>query len=85
MSQERRPESVKTSGEFERIDEAAAAVRVRCGDEVPDVAIVLGSGLGGFAEAGVRGGLSSWLLVLAVWLARYPPPPTTRARARRTR
>ena len=40
-----------SAGEFERIDEAAAAVRVRCGDEAPDVAIVLGSGLGGFADS----------------------------------
>ena len=38
------------SGELERIDEAAAAVRARC-DEPPDVAIVLGSGLGAFAES----------------------------------
>ena len=38
------------SGELERIDEAAAAVRDRCG-EVPDVAIVLGSGLGAFADS----------------------------------
>jgi purine-nucleoside phosphorylase len=40
-----------SAGEFERIDEAAAAVRQRCGDDVPDVAIVLGSGLGGFADS----------------------------------
>jgi purine-nucleoside phosphorylase len=38
------------SDELARIDEAAAAVRARCGDDVPDVAIVLGSGLGAFAE-----------------------------------
>jgi purine-nucleoside phosphorylase len=33
----------------ERVDEAVAAVRKRAGDLVPDVAIVLGSGLGDFA------------------------------------
>jgi purine-nucleoside phosphorylase len=33
----------------ERVDEAVAAVRKRAGDVVPDVAIVLGSGLGDFA------------------------------------
>ena len=37
-------------GELERVDEAAAAVRARCGD-TPDVAIVLGSGLGDFADS----------------------------------
>ena len=37
-----------SAGELERVDEAAAAVRARCGDP-PDVAIVLGSGLGDFA------------------------------------
>jgi len=35
--------------QFDRVEEAAAAVRVRCG-ETPRVAIVLGSGLGDFAE-----------------------------------
>jgi purine-nucleoside phosphorylase len=39
-----------TGGELERIDEAAAAVRARCG-EVPEVAVVLGSGLGAFADS----------------------------------
>lgn len=34
---------------LERVDEAVAAVRTRSGDAVPDVAIVLGSGLGDFA------------------------------------
>ena len=38
------------SGELERIDEAAAAIRARGGD-VPEVAIVLGSGLGAFADS----------------------------------
>jgi purine-nucleoside phosphorylase len=38
------------SDELERIDEAAAAVRARC-EEPPDVAIVLGSGLGAFADS----------------------------------
>ena len=40
-----------SGSELERLDEAAAAVRARCGDEVPDVAIVLGSGLGDFADS----------------------------------
>ena len=35
---------------FERAEEAAAAVRARCG-EAPQTAVVLGSGLGGFADA----------------------------------
>ena len=39
-----------SGGELERIDEAAAAVRARCG-EVPEVAIVLGSGLGAFGDS----------------------------------
>jgi purine-nucleoside phosphorylase len=34
---------------FERVEEAAAAVRARCG-ELPQTAIVLGSGLGDFAD-----------------------------------
>jgi purine-nucleoside phosphorylase len=34
---------------IEEVDEAVAAVRKRAGDAVPDVAIVLGSGLGDFA------------------------------------
>ena len=37
------------SVEFDRVDEAAAAVRKRI-DGVPDVAVVLGSGLGDFAD-----------------------------------
>jgi purine-nucleoside phosphorylase len=37
-----------SASEFDRVEEAAAAVRARCG--VPDAAIVLGSGLGDFAE-----------------------------------
>ena len=36
--------------EFDLIEEAAAAVRARCGD-VPEVALVLGSGLGAFADS----------------------------------
>jgi purine-nucleoside phosphorylase len=36
-------------GSFERIEETAAHVRARCG-AVPDTAIVLGSGLGDFAD-----------------------------------
>jgi purine-nucleoside phosphorylase len=39
-----------SAGELERIDEAVAAVRARAG-ELPEVAIVLGSGLGGFADS----------------------------------
>jgi purine-nucleoside phosphorylase len=38
------------NGELERIDEAAAAIRAR-GVGVPEVAIVLGSGLGAFADS----------------------------------
>ena len=34
---------------FERVEEAAAAVRSRCG-ALPQIAIVLGSGLGDFAD-----------------------------------
>ena len=35
---------------FERVEQAAAAVRARCG-AAPEIAIVLGSGLGDFADA----------------------------------
>ena len=38
-----------SAGEFDRVEEAAAAIRARCG-EMPRVAIVLGSGLGDFAD-----------------------------------
>src|SRR5215203_7445940 len=34
---------------LEKVDQAVAAVRKRAGDAIPDVAIVLGSGLGEFA------------------------------------
>src|SRR5258705_13101416 len=34
---------------FERVEEAASEVRRRAGNVVPDVAVVLGSGLGDFA------------------------------------
>jgi purine-nucleoside phosphorylase len=34
---------------IDQVDQAVAAIRKRAGDEVPDVAIVLGSGLGAFA------------------------------------
>jgi len=37
------------TGTFERVEEAAAAIRGRCG-ELPDTAVVLGSGLGDFAD-----------------------------------
>ena len=47
---------MSSPGVYERVDEAAAAVRSRCGD-VPDTAIVLGSGLGGFADA-LGGGIA---------------------------
>jgi purine-nucleoside phosphorylase len=36
-------------GMYERVEEAAAAIRFRCGD-LPETAIVLGSGLGDFAD-----------------------------------
>ena len=39
-----------TGASFERVEEAAAFVRSRCG-ALPETAIVLGSGLGGFADA----------------------------------
>jgi purine-nucleoside phosphorylase len=39
-----------SASSFEQVEEAAAAVRSRCGT-LPDTAIVLGSGLGGFADA----------------------------------
>ena len=39
-----------SAGELDRLDEAAAAVRARCAD-VPEAAIVLGSGLGAFADS----------------------------------
>jgi len=35
---------------FDNLEAAAAAVRARAGDRVPDVAVVLGSGLGDFAN-----------------------------------
>jgi len=37
------------TGMYERVEEAAAAIRARCG-ELPETAIVLGSGLGDFAD-----------------------------------
>jgi purine-nucleoside phosphorylase len=40
---------MSTLGSFERIEEAAAHIRARCGT-LPDTAIVLGSGLGDFAD-----------------------------------
>jgi purine-nucleoside phosphorylase len=42
-------DSLRPLGEFERVDAAAAAVRARCGAP-PEIAIVLGSGLGDFAD-----------------------------------
>src|SRR5437867_13392139 len=36
--------------DLEKVDRAVAAVKRRAGDAVPDVAIVLGSGLGDFAN-----------------------------------
>jgi purine-nucleoside phosphorylase len=41
--------SLVATSMFERVEEAAAAVRSRCG-ELPQTAIVLGSGLGDFAD-----------------------------------
>jgi purine-nucleoside phosphorylase len=35
---------------YERVEEAAARVRERCGQALPEVAVVLGSGLGDFAD-----------------------------------
>jgi purine-nucleoside phosphorylase len=35
---------------YQRVDEAAARVRVLCGQSLPETAIVLGSGLGDFAD-----------------------------------
>jgi purine-nucleoside phosphorylase len=42
-------DSLRPLGEVERVDAAAAAVRARCGAP-PEIAIVLGSGLGDFAD-----------------------------------
>jgi purine-nucleoside phosphorylase len=38
------------AGIYERIEEAAARVRALCGPALPEIAIVLGSGLGDFAD-----------------------------------
>jgi purine-nucleoside phosphorylase len=38
-----------THATYDRVEEAAAAIRRRCG-EVPDTAVILGSGLGDFAD-----------------------------------
>jgi purine-nucleoside phosphorylase len=40
---------VNSSNVYERVEEAAASIRARCG-ELPETAIVLGSGLGDFAD-----------------------------------
>ena len=40
---------MRESGTFEQVEAAAAAIRARCG-ELPQMAIVLGSGLGDFAD-----------------------------------
>lgn len=39
-----------TEGIYERVEEAAARVRALCGRSLPEIAIVLGSGLGDFAD-----------------------------------
>jgi purine-nucleoside phosphorylase len=38
-----------TSHEYDRVEEAAAAIRARC-ESLPEIAVVLGSGLGAFAD-----------------------------------
>jgi purine-nucleoside phosphorylase len=53
------------TGGFERVEEAAAAVRSHCG-VLPDTAVVLGSGLGDFAET-LRGGIGIPYTVLPHW------------------
>ena len=52
-------------GMFEQVEEAAAAVRSHAGD-LPDTAIVLGSGLGDFADS-VRGGIGIPYSVIPHW------------------
>jgi purine-nucleoside phosphorylase len=42
--------SSATDGIFERVEEAATRVRALCGRSLPEIAIVLGSGLGDFAD-----------------------------------
>ena len=39
----------QTAVEYERIEQTAAHIRARCG-AIPDTAVVLGSGLGDFAD-----------------------------------
>jgi purine-nucleoside phosphorylase len=39
-----------TQGIYERVEEAASRVRALCGGSLPEIAIVLGSGLGDFAD-----------------------------------
>jgi purine-nucleoside phosphorylase len=39
-----------TSNLYERVSEAAAAIRARAGDEKPAAGLILGSGLGGYAD-----------------------------------
>jgi purine-nucleoside phosphorylase len=41
---------MQSAGIYERIEEAAARVRALCGPALPEIAIVLGSGLGDFAD-----------------------------------
>jgi purine-nucleoside phosphorylase len=41
---------------YERVQAAAAAVRARCGGRVPQVGLILGSGLGAYAEKLTDGG-----------------------------
>ncbi len=40
-----------TSGLYERVSEAANAIRARAGDEKPAAGLILGSGLGGYADS----------------------------------
>ena len=44
------PPAAMAGGLYERVHEAAAAVRARAGDEPPAVGLILGSGLGGYAD-----------------------------------
>ena len=53
------------AGAFERVEAAAAAVRSHCG-ALPETAVVLGSGLGDFAET-LRGGIGIPYTVLPHW------------------
>ena len=55
---------------FERVNEAAAWIRAKCRD-VPDTAVVLGSGLGTFAES-----LAPVVAVAYEAIPHWPPSRT---------